>query len=168
MSAAEIAIQQEYQAFTTQVTTLKDLAQSAGYNVDICLQINEPLLDQLPQEIIDTLMECLAFANLEVTIIQNDSRYRIDILMNEVNVFDFQLDLCAGDFLCMSPLVEAIELALVNIPQKIGLIVQEAGDLAEDLKVLIKECTDAKVAQFVTEGGIVVSDISDCIDNIMS
>jgi hypothetical protein len=166
ITEANLSIQQEYETLDGQLTTIKDLAQAAGQDINICLETNEPLLNQLPDNIIASLRDCLAFANQELTIILNDARYRIDTTMNDARVFYFQIDSCRGDFLCISPIVTKIELAMIEIPQKIGVEVERAADLYDDLKVSIGQCTDQKAAQFATEGSLILNDIATCVNNM--
>jgi hypothetical protein len=86
--------------------------------------------------------------------------------MNDARVFYFHIDSCRGDFLCISPIVTKIELAMIEIPQKIGVEVERAADLYDDLKVSIGQCTDQKAAQFATEGSLILNDIATCVNNM--
>ena len=73
--STQTAVQQEYDIFSSEITTLKDLAQIAGHNVDMCLETNQSLLDQLPQTIMTSLADCMSLTNTEVAIIMNDAKY---------------------------------------------------------------------------------------------
>ncbi|KAJ3665294.1 hypothetical protein Zmor_000795 [Zophobas morio] len=167
MLSATSAARELFQTFNNQITTLKDLAHAANQNIDVCLENNEPLLTDLYEDVVNILWECLTFADREMSIIQKEANYKIDTLMSEVNMFDFQVDLCAGDFLCMSSLITEIELAMIKIPQKIGLEVEQVNELFNELKVLIQECMDSKLAHITTEGGAIVTKITDCVNNIL-
>ncbi|KAH0821387.1 hypothetical protein GEV33_001404 [Tenebrio molitor] len=55
-----IEIQQEFEAVDGQLTTIKDLAHSAGKDVSSCTNIREEVLARLPMRYIEAMGDCIA------------------------------------------------------------------------------------------------------------
>ncbi|XP_063908614.1 uncharacterized protein LOC135126520 isoform X2 [Zophobas morio] len=162
------ALGQQSQTFRNRINNLKMSAQYAGKNIDVCLSTNEPLLNKLANDASTQLNECVIVADSEMAIIEKDTNYRVDTLMNEVHKLEFQLDICANDLLCQASVTTDIETSMLSIPQKIGVEVDQAVILSDELKVQIKPCMDPKVAQYSLEAGAVASEITRCVNNILS
>lgn len=167
LEESRIDFRQEREACSATLETLKGLGETAGVDVTSCTDTAQTLLTSLTSTLEDGLTECLVFTNVEATIIQNDARYYMDTLMTEVEIYDFQLKYCGEDFLCIEPILTQILEGKVTIPQKVGVELDKANDLGEDLKVLIKQCADDKKSQMVAESGNVVSDATDCVNKML-
>lgn len=167
LEQSRIDFRQERETCSATVETLKGLGESAGVDVTACTDSAQSLLTALTSTLEDRLLECLVFTNVEATVIQNDARYYMDTLMTEVEIFDFQLKVCGEDFLCIEPILTQILEAKITIVQRIGVELDKANDLGEDLKVLIKQCADDKKSQSVAESGNVVSDATDCVNKLL-
>lgn len=167
MEEARIDFQQERDTLLGELQTLESLGETAGVDVTACTDSEKDRINNLLNTLNDELNKCLAFSNQEVTIIQNDAYYYMSTKMTYVEVFNFQIDYCRGDFLCVSPILERVELAMVEIPEEIGVEANKAGELCDDLKVLVKQCTDDRKSDMVAEGSIYVSDASSCVNKLL-
>ncbi|RZC34522.1 hypothetical protein BDFB_003798, partial [Asbolus verrucosus] len=85
LSGARLSIQSGYETLEAQLSTIKNLAEIDGTDISPCLAGNEQALNELPEVCLDDLRECLVFTNVEMTVILNNARYNIDIIINEVN-----------------------------------------------------------------------------------
>lgn len=168
MEEARIDFQQERDTLLGELQTIESLGESGGVDVSLCTEPETNRINDLLNTLNDELNKCLAFSNQEVTIIQNDARYYITTKMTYVEVFNFQIDYCTNDFLCISPILERVELAKVEIPQEIGVEANKAAELCDDLKVLVKQCTDDKKTDMVAEGEVYVSNAKTCADKLLS
>jgi hypothetical protein len=109
-----IEIQQESEAVDGQLTTIKDLAHTAGKDVSSCTDIREEVLERLPESYIVAMGNCIGTINNEAQRILDSSTYIVDISINKVNELEFQLRQCRGDILCISPLVTEISLSKIR------------------------------------------------------
>jgi hypothetical protein len=60
-----IEIQQESEAVDGQLTTIKDLAHSAGKDVSSCTDIREEVLERLPENYIAAMGDCIRTVNYQ-------------------------------------------------------------------------------------------------------
>jgi hypothetical protein len=162
-----IEIQQESEAIDGQLTTIKDLAHSAGKDVSSCTDIREEVLERLPESYIVAMGGCIGTINNEAQKILDSSTYIVDISINKVNELEFQLQQCRGEILCISPLVTEISLAKIRLPQNIKTEVQAAQSILTTLKLSTQGCSDDRVVEYTSEANSILGDIIACIDRII-
>lgn len=159
---AKIDIQRQYQGFSEEILLLKELANK---DIGACLDNCQQKLDTLPQFYNEELNECLEFANKEIEDIEINTKYKIGTKINDVEILNFQLLKCEEELTCILSIANKIDLSTINIPQQIAQEIENYIKLADDLKILIKQCTDARVTQMTTEGYIIVSSAQTCGNN---
>jgi hypothetical protein len=162
-----IEIQQESEAIDGQLTTIKDLAHSAGKDVSSCTDIREEVLGRLPERYVEAMGDCIGSINNEAQRILESSKYIVDISINKVHELDFQLRQCRGDILCISPLVTEISLSKIRLPQNIKTEVQAAESILTTLKLSTQGCSDDRVAEYTSEANSILGDITACVDRII-
>jgi hypothetical protein len=162
-----IEIQQEFEAVDGQLTTIKDLAHSAGKDVSSCTNIREEVLGRLPGRYIEAMGDCIGNIINEAQRMLESSKYIVDISINKVHELDFQLRQCRGDILCISPLVTEISLSKIRLPQNIKTEVQAAQSTLTTLKLSTQGCSDDRVAEYTSEANSILGDITACVDRII-
>jgi hypothetical protein len=162
-----IEIQQESEAVDGQLTTIKDLAHTAGKDVSSCTDIREEVLERLPESYIVAMGNCIGTINNEAQRILDSSTYIVDISINKVNELEFQLRQCRGDILCISPLVTEISLSKIRLPQNIKTEVQAAESTLTSLRLSTQGCSDDRVAEYTSEANSILGDITACVDRII-
>ncbi|KAJ3665290.1 hypothetical protein Zmor_000791 [Zophobas morio] len=164
---ANLDIEQEHETINIQLTTIKDLALSAGKDISSCTNNREDLLNSLPANYNEQISSCMAgVAQLAATAV-TDSRYFIDILINKVHQFGYQLDLCYENFECISPLLTQILLERVRIPQVVREEVQNCETIISELELSVQNCADESVAEYTVEASGILAEITDCVDEII-
>jgi hypothetical protein len=162
-----IEIQQEAEAVDGQLTTIKDLAHSAGKDVSSCTNIREEVLGRLPERYIEAMGDCIGTINNEAQRILESSKYIVDVSINKVHELEFQLSQCRGYILCISPLVTEISLSKIRLPQNIKTVVQAAESTLTTLRLSTQGCSDDRVAEYTSEANSILGDITACVDRII-
>ncbi|CAH1372986.1 unnamed protein product [Tenebrio molitor] len=162
-----IEIQQESEAVDGQLTTIKDLAHSAGKDVSYCTDIREEVLERLPENYIAAMGDCIRTINYQAQQILSSSKYIVDIIINKVYSLQSQLTQCWGDILCISPLVTEISLSKIRLPQNIKTEVQAAESTLTTLRLSSQGCSDDRVAEYTSEANSILRDITACVDRII-
>jgi hypothetical protein len=162
-----IEIQQESEAIDGQLTTIKDLAHSAGKDVSSCTDIREEVLDRLPDSYVAAMGDCIRTINYQAQQILSSSTYIVDIIINKVYNLESQLAQCRGDILCISPLVTEISLSKIRLPQNIKTEVQAAESILTTLRLSTQGCSDDRVAEYTSEANSILGDITACVDRII-
>ncbi|XP_068911304.1 uncharacterized protein [Tenebrio molitor] len=162
-----IEIQQESEAVGGQLTTIKDLAHSAGKDVSSCTDIREEVLGRLPERYVAAMGDCIGTIHNEAQRILDSSTYIVDISINKVNELEFQLQQCRGEILCISPLVTEISLSKIRLPQNIKTEVQAAESILTTLRLSTQGCSDDRVAEYTSEANSILGDITACVDRII-
>jgi hypothetical protein len=162
-----IEIQQESEAVDGQLTTIKDLAHSAGKDVSSCTDIREEVLERLPENYIAAMGDCIRNINYQAQVILSDSSYIVDISINTVYNLEYQLAQCSGNILCISPLVTEISLYKIRLPQNIKTEVQAAESTLTTLRLSTQGCSDDSVAEYTSEANSILRDITACVDRII-
>lgn len=161
------ALQQEYQTLRNELEASKSLASEAGVDATSCINYPEEAIFKLQQQIADNFLMCQYYSNLESTQIRVDATYNTDVLINHVEIFEFQLEFCSGDFICVEPLLSKIELAIVDYPQKIDLELENSQKLYDELKVSIKNCLSEELSRITGEGSSIVNNAVSCVNNLL-
>jgi hypothetical protein len=162
-----IEIQQESEAIDGQLTTIKDLAHSAGKDVSSCTDIREEVLERLPESYVAAMGDCIRTINYQVQEIVYTSSYIVDIIINKVYSLQSQLAQCGGNILCISPLVTEISLSKIRLPQNIKTEVQAAESTLTTLRLSSQGCSDDRVAEYTSEANSILGDITACVDRII-
>jgi hypothetical protein len=162
-----IEIQQESEAVDGQLTTIKDLAHSAGKDVSSCTDIREEVLERLPESYIVAMGDCIRNVNYQAQQILYSSSYIVDISINTVYNLEYQLAQCSGDILCISPLVTEISLYKIRLPQNIKTEVQAAESTLTTLRLSSQGCSDDRVAEYTSEANSILGDITACVDRVI-
>ncbi|RZC40988.1 hypothetical protein BDFB_005026 [Asbolus verrucosus] len=163
LKGGELAIQQEHETIIGQLTTIKDLAHSAGKDISVCTDIRENALNTLAGTYSDQLFHCIVGKSRAANKIVEDARYIVDISINKVRELEHQLNSCGEDILCVSPIVTEIQLDMIRLPQNIKTEVNAAGKLLNILKLSVEEC--ANVKDIAIEANAIVPLLSDLIDD---
>jgi hypothetical protein len=162
-----IEIQQESEAVDGQLTTIKDLAHSAGKDVSSCTDIREEVLERLPESYVAAMGDCIRNVNYQAQQILSGSTYIVDITINKVYNLENQLAQCWGDILCISPLVTEISLSKIRLPQNIKTEVQAAESTLTTLRLSSQGCSDDRVAEYTSEANSILGDITACVDRVI-
>lgn len=163
-----ISIQNGESQVNSQISALKDLAESAQVDISYCLGSREDYLINLPGVIISELEQCILGNAQEASKIASSILYIIDATNNKVDALEFQLSLCDPESeACVKPIVEEIELEMVNIPRSIQTQILRANELFDGLKVAVQTCSDLKVSQYSSSANLVVKDITQCVNSII-
>jgi hypothetical protein len=162
-----IEIQQESEAVDGQLTTIKDLAHSAGKDVSYCTDIREEVLERLPESYVAAMGDCIRTINYQAQQILYSSSYIVDVIINKVYSLQSQLAQCRGDILCISPLVTEISLSKIRLPQNIKTEVQAAESTLTTLRLSSQGCSDDRVAEYTSEANSILGDIIACVDRII-
>lgn len=139
-SESSISLQEEYEFLRNEVEVSKSLAAEAEVDVTLCINYPEDALFKLQQQITNNFRMCEYYSKLISTQIRVDATYNTDVLINHVELFEFQLESCRGDFIYIQPLLTKIESAIFDYHQKIDLEMKNSQKLYDELKILIKEC----------------------------
>jgi hypothetical protein len=162
-----IEIQQESELVDGQLTTIKDLAHSAGKDVSSCTDIREEVLERLPENYIAAMGDCIRNINYQAQGILSSSTYIVGIIIYKVYNLENQLAQCWGDILCISPLVTEISLSKIRLPQNIKTEVQAAESTLTTLRLSTQGCSDDRVAEYTSEASSILGDITACVDRII-
>lgn len=164
ISDGEIKIQTWQVTIDTQLTQLKEYAQTNNLNIQDCLRTNEPYLNGLPASMITYMTNCTKSTDVEGSDIIDNSKYLVDIIYTRVDALEFQITLCTTEA-CVEPIIELINLESINLPNKVGIEVTRANDLFDILKLTAQDCQDESVAKYVSHSNIVIQEVSNCVNN---
>lgn len=164
---AEISLDTEYTSISTKLETIKEYFENAGANMTICLQWREAVVIELPNRCRNDMNDCLLPLNADLVAIQDNANYTIDVIVNDVDAYAFQLKMCAGELLCLTQLITSIALAEGNIPTKVQQEIDKASEQVDALEVPMKECMDAAVAYMVEDGNGIVDYIGECLEDYL-
>lgn len=109
----------------------------------------------------------MAAIRIQATEVISNSKYIVDVLYNKVDALEFQINQCSSE-LCLGPIIETIAINSVEIPQKIEVEVNSATNLLDPLKAATHNCRDNDEAQYVTGANIILEEITNCINNLLS
>lgn len=164
VAQGKIDLDQLHDLFSSQLMSLKELAEASGRDISVCLKPLQDKVTELYDANIETLPDCSSYGNRQMQEIEDTAIYHMNTLMNEIEYLNYQIDRCQGEFLCISPIVTEIDLAMISIPQKVETEVDKAGILTENLKPLLQSCIKSKVGQLSSWGLSIVNDATeDCI-----
>lgn len=162
-----VALQQKYESLLGQITASKILAETANINVSSCVDEPEEALFNLQKQITSNFWMCEWDANQESRKIVVETTYNTDILINHVEVFEFQIESCRGNFICIQPILTQIQLAIVTYPLKIDEELESSQNLFDQLKVFITKCDAIELAKITGEGDNIVENAIDCVNRLL-
>lgn len=137
---AEISLQQLFDMYDSQLTAIKDLAQESGMDITPCLEPYQTTLTDLHKGRSENLPVCSEFSDGEMQGIKESSEYRMNALITEVEYYNYQLDRCQGGLSCISSIITEIDLAMVSMPQKLGVELDRSNNLYINLQRIIQSC----------------------------
>lgn len=152
---------------TDELNQLKQLAEAANADVSVCTDGTEQSLHDLLDQKLALMRSCMAAIRIQATEVITNSKYIVDVLYNKVNALEFQINQCSSD-VCLEPIIQTITLDSVDIPQKIDVEVNSATTLLEPLKSDTHECRNNDEAQYVASADIILNEIKNCINNILT
>lgn len=163
----EVSLDTEYERVYNKLQTIKEYFDNAGANMTICLQWREAVVLELPNRCRNDMNDCLKPLDDEVEVVNTNANYTIDIIVTDVDAYDFQLKQCNGQILCLTSLITDIALAEERIPTKVQQQIDDASEQLDALKVPIGECMDAAAAYMVETGDGVVDYIGECLEDYL-
>lgn len=164
-TSAEIDLDQEWRDIWLRILKIKEL--SVGYNIAVCLQWREDVVLRLPERCRTDMDTCLAPFETLLDGINSDSTAKINVLINEVDPFEEQIGECNESILCLTPLIEEMDLASIEIPQKAAVEVENAKAMVADIDVENINCINAGVAYMVSVGTDCADVIEKCANEIV-
>lgn len=160
---AEVSLDTEYERVFNKLQTIKEYFGNAGANMTICLQWREAVVLELPNRCRNDLNDCLKPLIDEIEDVKTNANYTIDIIVTDVDAYEFQLKQCGDQILCLTELITQIALAEDRITTKVQKQVDDTSEQLDTLKVPIGECMDAAVAYMIETGDGVVDYIGECL-----
>jgi hypothetical protein len=167
LETGRIAIQQEAETINSELTTIKNLGDATDTDISSCLYDREDFLEQMPGDYIERMNECVRVIDEEALGILDSAKYIVDIAINKVHEHENQFRQCGGNLLCISPLLNEIQLDKIRLPQNIKTEVQAADGHLTILKLSIENCSDQNSSEYTTEAGSVIALIADCVDQML-
>lgn len=164
---AIIDLETEHETVTEQVTTLAELAESAGVDATSCVDARQTLIDSLVGEWADSLVTCIGVIDKEASTLYTNAVYIVDVVFNQVNSLEFRLKQCSGQLSCISTIVTTIQLDMVRLPQNIQTEVNAVESLLETLKISINSCASSHITGYIGDVTPVVSDVETCINKLL-
>lgn len=156
----EVELDAEYDHIIEKLAAIK---QDAGNNIDTCFGENEYSITSLPQKYRNIINSCLAPLGKDLDDIQINSNYTIDIHINEVESYAYQITLCKNEILCLTSLITKIAIATESIPAKVEIELNKASAQIDALEVPIGNCMNDSTNSMVLEANDLLDSISECI-----
>lgn len=144
---------------------LKNLGNGGNIDMTQCLQEDEPYLEALPQNTINSMESCIAEIIISANNTIDSGKYIVDILYNKIQQFNFQLNMCSdSDLTCFSLVLTEIQKAMVELPQQIKTQVEVTSDNVLIQRPSIVSCQNTHVANYASEANSLITKIGSCID----
>lgn len=164
---AIIEIQTYQNRVSSELSQMKQLAEAANVDVSPCTQGKEQALNDLLNQKLSIMRSCISAIRIQGAEIVVNSKYIVDVLYNKVDALEFQLDQCSSEA-CLQPIIQTITIDSVELPQKIEVEVNTATGLFDPLKTQTHECRTSEEAQYVTNADIMLEEIKECINDLLS
>lgn len=148
------------------IEKLDNIKQEAEPNSNICFDDNEYEITSLPQKYRNIINNCLEPLNKDLDDIQINSNYTIDIHINEVESYAYQITLCKNEVLCLTSIITNIAIATESIPTKVDIELDKASTQIDALKVPIERCMNNSTNTMILEANNILDVISKCISEV--
>ncbi|XP_044254767.1 uncharacterized protein LOC123005174 [Tribolium madens] len=160
-------IETMHQTVDFEIDQLEEIGHSAHVDISSCIKGQREVISQFRDLFENRLGGCVNDKTEEAAGVLKGSKYTVDVTMNSVHRLDHELGVCGDSILCISPVLNKINLATISLPQQIKSEVNKAGDLLQDLKVMVAECRDNNVAEFTSYVTSLVAIIENCVNKIV-
>lgn len=164
---AIIEIQTYQNKVSSELSQLKQLAETANVDVSSCTLGKEQSLNDLLNQKLGIMRSCISAISIQASQIIVNSKYIVDVLYNKVDALEFQLNQCSSE-VCLQPIIQTIIIDNVELPQKIEVEVNTATSLFDPLKTQTHECRSSEEAQYVASADIMLEEIKECINDLLS
>lgn len=146
-----------------EVDKIKEEAENLGDDVKECIDENMAELEQLPQQIMDKLYQCVNDQLTEANSITDEAKGTILKVRDELARLPEKVRECNSSFTCILKLSAQVAKDMSSIPLEIASTVSKATQFIATVKVDMEACGVKKVIEASQEAGEIGEKVIKCV-----